>query len=104
MDLSGAPIEVISVGPVADPEDRKGFVFVSRHRKRARQQDDVAEIERAVAEVRALFADVLHHLALQVEEGAYGSGGAQDNGLLPSECPPMQAQARQRRVASGSDI
>ena len=28
-----------------------GFVFVSRHRKRARQQDDVAEIERAVAEV-----------------------------------------------------
>jgi len=63
-----------------------------------------ADAERAVAEVRALFADVLHHLALQVEEGAYGSGGAQDNGLLPSECPPMQAQARQRRVASGSDI
>ena len=28
-----------------------GFIFVSRHRKRARQQDDVAEIERAVAEV-----------------------------------------------------
>ena len=27
-----------------------GFIFVSRHRKRARQQDDVAEIERAVAE------------------------------------------------------
>lgn len=63
-----------------------------------------ADAERAVAEVRALFADVLHHLALQVEEGAHGSGGAQDNigdnGLLPSECPPMQA--RQRRVASGS--
>ena len=58
-----------------------------------------ADAERAVAEVRALFADVLHHLALQVEEGAHGSGGAQDSLAPPppSEGPPLQA--RQRRVA-----
>ena len=57
-----------------------------------------ADAEQAAAEVRALFADVLHHLAIQVEEGAHGSVGAQDSLAPPplSEGPPLQA--RQRRV------
>ena len=60
-----------------------------------------ADAERAAAEVRALFVDVLHHLAVQVEEGAHGSGGSAYSSSAPlSEgegSEGLTLQTRQRR-------